>query len=288
MDDRLIRAITADGLYRVVAARTGGVVAEAVRRHRPTPMAAVALARAMTSASMLLVAEKEFHRIGVQWLGRGPIRSLHVDVRPGGTLRGYVGEPSGAAETLPEALGEGVLSVIEQDPDGRFTQGSLPLHSGQVDEDLERWLCRSAQVPSRLRVMVSVDEAGMPAAVAGVLVQTLPGGAAGALLGEGGALGPALLQRELDPELEPEELASAVFGSEATRVLDSQPLAFRCTCSRARVERGVAMLGEEELAEMIAREEPAEVRCDFCRDEYRVDVGGLRRILELVRRGGYA
>ena len=287
MHDRLIRAITTDGLYRVVAARTTCVVREAVRRHQPSPVAAVALARGLTGAATLLVAEKEFHRIGVQWLGRGPIRSLHVDVRPGGLLRGYVGEPGATAADVRSALGEGVISVIEQDLDGRFTQGSLPLHTGAVDEDLERWLRNSEQVPSRLRVMVATDSEGTPTDVAGVLVQTLPGGLAGALLGDDGPLNPALLERRLDPGRPLEELARAAFTKEAIRLLDEEPLDFRCACSRERVERGVAMLGEQELAEMIEREEPAEVRCDFCGHEYRVETEGLGRILELVRRGGY-
>lgn len=287
MHDRLIRGITTDGLYRVVAVRTTDAVAEAVRRHQPSAVAALALARGLTSASTLLVAEKEFHRIGVQWLGRGPIQSLHVDVRPGGILRGYLGEPTATADDVCDALGEGVISVIEQDVDGRFTQGSLPLASGAVDEDLERWLRRSEQVPSRLRVLVRTGRDGLPAAVAGVLVQTLPGGAASVLLGEDGPLAPALLARTLDPDLEPEELARAALPGETIEVLDSEPLAFGCACSLERVERGVAMLGADELAEMIARDEPAEVRCDFCGDEYRIDGQGLARILELVRRGGY-
>jgi molecular chaperone Hsp33 len=108
------------------------------------------------------------------------------------------------------------------------------------------------------------------------------------LLGRDGPLNPALLSRSLDPTQGLEQLAQDAFRGESITVLDSEPLEFRCACSRERVERGVAMLGEEELAEMIAREEPAEVRCDFCGDEYRIDAEGLGRILELVRRGGYA
>jgi molecular chaperone Hsp33 len=286
MSDRLIRAITADGCYRVVACRTTDVVAEALRRHRPSPVVGEALARGLTAAAMLSVGQKDFHRIGVQWMARGPVRSLHVDVRPAGRLRGYPGEPQAEAESVEALLGGGVISVIEQDPDGRFTQGSLPLHTGGVDEDLERWLRKSEQVPSRLRVLIERDEAGLPAAVAGVLVQTLPGGAAGALL-DGGAIADELLQRRLSPGLEPEELARAALTGSELRFLDEEPLLFRCACSLERVERGVAMLGAEEITGMIEALEPAEVRCEFCAQEYRVDVDGLARILDLVLHGGY-
>lgn len=280
MTDQLLRAITADGCYRLAVARTTDLVAEAVGRHQLDGVVALALARAMTAASLLTVAEKDFHRIGVQWVCRGPLGSIHVDVRSGGEIRGYVTRPHALAATVPELVGAGAIHVIEQTPDGRFTQGSLTLSSGEVDEDLEAWLRRSEQVPSRLRVLVDLDDRGNPRDVAGVLVQTLPGGAGSALLGDGGALSAELLDRELSAALEPAELVRRALPGATIEVLGSEPLAFACQCSRERVERGVAMLGPDELLEMIEGEEAAQVRCDFCNEDYTVDVEGLRRIRE--------
>ena len=285
MSDHLLRAVTTDGCYRLAAAETTGVVLELVRRHKPRPSAARALARAVTAAALLGTAEKDFHRIGLQWNGRGPFGVLIADIRPGGHLRAYVGEPAAEVESVEAGIGPGILTVTRQDLEGRLVQGSLPLVSGKVDEDVEHYLRQSEQIPSRLRTFLDLDDLGFPRAVAGVLVQTLPGGAAEALLGEGGSLSRAMLERSIVAEQPLAAILEEVVVDLAVDILSEEQLSFRCQCSRDRVERGVAMLGPDELLDMIAKEEPAEVRCDFCSEEYRVEIPDLCRLYDDITEG---
>ncbi len=280
MSDGLIRAITQDGCYRIAVASTSETVAELIRRHAPGPVAACALARAVTSAALLGTGEKDFHRLGLQWNGRGPFSVLIADVRPGGHLRAYLGDPGAAAESIEDGVGAGVLTVTRQDPEGRLVQGSLPIASGAVDEDVEYYLRHSEQIPSRLRTFIDLGEDGFPSAVAGVLVQTLPGGAAEALLGDAGALSAAMLERSVKAAQPLEVILADVLVGIPVKVLREESLGFGCQCSLERVERGVAMLGPDELLDMIAKEEPAAVRCDFCSEEYRVDIPGLCRLYD--------
>ena len=282
MTDGLLRAITSDGCYRMAVAKTSETVRELLRRHEPGPAAACALARAVTAAALLGTGEKDFHRIGLQWNGRGPFGVLIADVRPGGHLRSYVGDPRAAADSVEAGVGSGILTVTRQDPEGRLVQGSLPIASGAVDEDVERYLRHSEQIPSRLRVFIDIDEAGFPGEVAGVLVQTLPGGAAGALLGKTGALSSATFERSVKAAQPLEAILGDVVVGLSFEILREEALGFRCQCSRDRVERGVAMLGADELLDMIAKEEPAEVRCDFCSEEYRVDIPDLCRLYDVL------
>jgi len=280
MSDELLRAITSDGLYRLAAASTTELVTEAIRRHQPSPIGALALARALTAGVLLSVAEKEFHRIGIQWAGRGPAGTIHVDVRPGGAVRGYLGNPRATSPTMRDFVGPGAIQVIEQDLQARFTQGSLPLDTREIDSDLGAWLRRSEQVPSRLRVFTLLDEIGTPVATAGLLVQTLPGGAADALLSGDGPIAPAALDRALDASLRPGDLASAALPAHPLTELGREELAFRCDCSLQKVERGVSMLGADELQEMIDLAEEAKVRCDFCAERYVVGIDRLAVIRE--------
>jgi molecular chaperone Hsp33 len=273
--DELLRAISADGAYRIAVARTTDAVAEAVARHRPTPVVATALARALTGAALLSVGEKDFHRISVQWRGRGPLGSVQAQIRGDGSLRAYAAEASAHAPTVPEALGRGGLAVLEIDPAGRVTQGSLPLFDGSIDVDVESFLRHSEQVPSRLRVLGD----GLGGDVVGVLVQTLGGAPGDALLAEGGAVAPALLDRTLDASLPSAELASRALGGAPVQVVGTSPLRWACDCSLSKVEQGVAMLGVQELLEMISLGEPGRVRCDFCAEDYVVPV---ERLCELV------
>ena len=286
MSDRLLRAITADGCYRIVVCRTDRLVADAVRRHDCSPLAARALARALTATALFATTAEGYRRIGVQWMGRGPLRSLHTDALPGGILRGYVGDPSAEGEDIAAAVGGGLIAVIRQDEAGTFTQGTLALSSSAVDEDLEGYLCRSEQILSRLRVVMECDADRRPVQVAGVLVQPLPGGVGAALLGDAGAVSAELLHRRLSADQSPEQILGLTLPGEQVRVLSEESLVFSCACNQGRVESGVAMLGRDELLEMIADGQSAEVRCDFCGEDYVVTVKGLCRLVdELVDRG---
>jgi molecular chaperone Hsp33 len=280
MTDELVRAITTDGCYRVAAVSTTDLVLEAIRRHKPSPIGALALARGLTAGLLLTAAEKDFGRIGIQWVGRGPVGSVHVDVRPGGLVRGYLTHPTASAGSLREYLGSGAIQVIEQDREGRFTQGSLPMDTREIDSDLGAWLRRSEQVPSRLRVFTELDEIATPIATSGILVQTLPGGAAEALLADDGPIASAALDRTLSARLPPTELASATLPHETLSVLHHEPVMFRCQCSVERVEGGVSLLGPEELQEMIDLDEAARVRCDFCAERYVIGIERLAAIRE--------
>lgn len=280
MSDRFLRAITEDGLYRVAVARTDQTVAEATRRHRLSPVAAVALARALTATTLLATGDKDLRSVSAQWVGRGALRTVHAEFRPRGALRGYVGDPTAPGRSVSSAMGAGVLTVIRQDPEGRSSQGSIALGTRQIDEDLERYLRTSEQVPSRLRVSVDIGPDDLPTAVTGLLVQTLPGGAADAVLGGNGAVARAALRRELRASLEPEEyLRQALPGVELT-LLHAEPLAFACPCSWERVRRGVALLPTEELLQMMADGESAEVDCQFCAEHYVLSPDDIELLLQ--------
>ena len=75
-----------------------------------------------------------------------------------------------------------------------------------------------------------------------------------------------------------------LFHEEDVRLFEPQPLAFRCSCSKARVESMLAMLGPEEVESVLAERGHVEVTCEFCNRAYRFDpvdaaqlfVGGTR------------
>ena len=282
--DELLRAITPDGAYRVAVARTTASAAEALARHRPSPVVARAMARALTSAALLSVGKKELHRISLQWQGRGPMGAVQAQVRGDGSLRAYASEPKVVRPTVAAALGRGVLGVVEVDLEGRATQGSIALHDSSVDVDVEAFLRHSEQVPSRLRVMMGLA-GGVPTDVAGVLVQTLGGASGQALLIEDGAVSSAFLDRRLDASLPLEQLATLALGGVDLQIVGRFALRWGCDCSLAKVEQGVAMLGVQELLDMIASGEAGRVRCDFCAEDYVVPVERLCELVDQLEAG---
>jgi molecular chaperone Hsp33 len=284
--DRAVVAISEDRRLRVVAALVSETVAEAVRRHRTGALASLALARAVASAALAGIGHKDRSRVALQWVGRGPLRQIHADFRPPGELRAYVGDaqaavPGGSGAIPATALAPGVVSLIWQERDGRTAHGQVPMEDGSVDRDVEAWLRNSEQVPSRLRVLVDSDAAGRPLAVAGLLVQTLPGAVAGDL-----APAPSLLDRSARAGAPLADLLALAVPGGRVEVVAEHALRFFCACSQERVEGGVALLPVDDLQDMVGKAEPAQVRCEFCATEYVVPVERVAAILASKRGGG--
>ena len=282
--DFLLRGLAEDAPYRIAVARTSILVHEGIRRHELPPAAAVALARALTSVALMAVTSKDWGRLSVQWIGRGSFGTVNADISAPGVLRGYVSGPDPVASSVPEGFGAGgLVSVIRQELDHRFSQGQVALGHREVDEDTEAFLRQSEQVPSVLRVLVDVDAAGEVTDVVGLLLQMLPGGDPRALKAE--IVAPALLARAVPAGLPLAELiALAAPGLPRVEWMQAVPLRWSCGCSLDRVERGVALLGLAELDVMVEEAEVTEVRCEFCAEVYRVDVPALQRIrAELAR-----
>jgi molecular chaperone Hsp33 len=300
--DELVIAVSGDGHLRARAARTSGVCAEAVRRHRAGPLAAHALARALTCAALYPTSFKDCARLSLQFSGAGPLRSVFAELRaedegPGGLqgkLRGYTKMPAAtlwAAEPgqrrIGRALAPGSLQVIRQQPSaagggaGGFAQGLVELASGEIDEDLEHYFTTSEQVPTRVLTAVELDPEGGVLAAAGILVQALPGA-------EPSALAEVSLE-PLTARADPSALLSRVLP--AAVIKESLPLSFACPCSRQRALGGIALLGSDEVIDMIAVGGPdgqpgAEVRCELCAEVYRFTAEDLLPLVEV--KGGSA
>ena len=56
--------------------------------------------------------------------------------------------------------------------------------------------------------------------------------------------------------------------------------AYRCDCSRERVERALISLGREELEDMIREQHGAQVDCHFCNKRYELSEEQLRDLLK--------
>ena len=165
-------------------------------------------------------------------------------------------------------------------------RSALPrIASGEIDEDVERYLTESEQIESALACDTTVGTDGRVAAAAGMLVQALPGseGTIDVDVARGLFAGGALARTvAAGVPASGEALVEAVFAGRLgqVRVLDRRPVRFLCPCSRPRAGASLATLGQVDLAAMILDEGKAEVICNFCRARYAFD----DKELELIRR----
>ena len=63
-----------------------------------------------------------------------------------------------------------------------------------------------------------------------------------------------------------------------------QPVEFFCPCTRERSRGALALLGAEELADMIEKDNGAELTCHFCGEVYRFSGEELAALIEALPR----
>jgi molecular chaperone Hsp33 len=290
--DEVVRCLLEGRPVRIVAATTTVAVREAARRHQAGPVATLALGRGLTAGLLLATLTKDDERVTLQILGDGPLGGLTVDATAAGTVRAYVKHPGGglrppaaARPSLAAAVGRvGLVNVIRDVGLRETFSGRIELASGEIDEDVERYLEKSEQVVSALACDVLWTPDGAVDFAAGILIQALPGSEGAALVAEARAFiaGGEFLRALGAARRDGAGVVAAVLGDRLGKVqlLDRRPVAFDCPCSRARAGTSLALLGETELAAMILDDGKAEVTCNFCRARYTFDEAEL----EIIRR----
>ncbi len=279
-------ALSGDGSFAVRALVATDLVAEAARRHVTSPTASAALGRALMGATLLAAAAKRDETVQLAFRGDGPIGSVTAIADGAGRARGFVGNP--AVEVPPRgrkldvgaAVGRGILAVVRHHPSWREPhRGLVPLVSGEIAEDIARYLKDSEQVASAVALGVLVGADGAVEAAGGFVVQVLPGADEVALAElERNVLGLAPPTELLRAGLRGDEILERLVGSLSSGPRERSRPAFACSCDRGRVERAVLLLGRAEVREIAAKGETVEVRCEFCAERYTLAADEVARL----------
>jgi len=286
MPDHLIRAIAGDGNVLAFGAVATDTVEEARQRHGTAPTATAALGRTLSATLMLGAGMKDGQRLTVRVLGDGPLGGIISEGNGRGEVRGYVQNPEvdlplTAARKLDvgAAVGRGTFHVTK-DVGLRYPyHGSVPLVSGEIGEDVARYLVVSEQVPSVVALGVLVAADLHVEAAGGFILQVLPGAPPDILR----YLEARLAQLPVVTHLlrsgeRAEDVLRAALGDLTLRVLEEAPVVFRCGCSRERVEGVLVALGREEVQRLVEEEGRAEVVCRFCGDRYVLGAPEVERL----------
>jgi molecular chaperone Hsp33 len=295
MADELVRAASAAGGVRALALVGTALVAEAARRHETTPTATTALGRALMGGVLLAAGTKHRETVQLQFRGDGPLGPITVIADPEGGVRGFVARPGAAVPArdgrvdVGTAVGRGQLAVVRSHPAWRqpYT-GIVELASGEIAEEIARYLVLSEQRRSAVALGLLLGEGGVEAA-GGWLVEALPGAAEreiAALEVNTAALGhPSEWVRagaRADDLLD--RLLEGLGGGSRERL---QPR-FACPCSRERAVRAAGLLGREEALDAAAEEGGLEVRCEFCGERYVLRADEMALAFESAQPSGKA
>jgi molecular chaperone Hsp33 len=247
---------------------------ETVRRQLGEALAAVCLLGATIKFEGNLI---------LQIQGKGPMRSLVVQITSAGTLRGLARwegiVPDGP---LGDVFGDGNMLITVMKDSGERYQSIVELAGNTLADALELYFRQSEQLPTSLRLFVS------PERVAGLFLQMLPETSANAGF-EGSdvqenwtrinLLADTLRGEEIF-RLEAQRLLHNLFHEEELRLFEPVALRFECTCSRAKVERTLVAFGRLELDDVLAKEGSVKVDCEFCNMQYSFDAAAVAQLFE--------
>ncbi len=276
--DKLVRAIAGDGFIKMAAVDTREMTERARQIHRLSPVCTAAIGRTMAAASMLGNAIKEEDAsVTVRINGGGPIGSIIVVADHLGNVRGYVQNPrvelplkeNGHLDVGGAVGKDGMLTVIRDLNLKEPYIGSSRLISGEIAEDFTAYFYESEQVPSACALGVLVDRDRTVAAAGGYIIQLLPGAPDDMIdkleknIASAGSVTTMLSEGGLDA------MVGKVLAGFAPEILERDDVTYRCYCSRERVESVIAGVGDDELKDMLEKNEPVEVTCQFCDTIYR-------------------
>ena len=271
--DQIIRATAADGFVKMAVITARDSVERARQIHGLSPTACAALGRTLCAASLLGQAMKEEDAsLTIRINGGGPIGSVVAVSDSAGNMRGYVDAPrcelplrADGKLDVGGAVGRDGMLTVSRDLGLREPYiGSVALVSGEIAEDMTAYLLESEQVPSACALGVLVDTDRTIRAAGGFLVQLMPGADA------------SLIDR-LEENIFLMDQLTTVLDEDGERALFEQvlrgfdwhevgayPVAYRCPCTRERVERARTVIEPEEREEIAAEGKDVSVSCQFC------------------------
>lgn len=286
--DYMIRAVAADAQIRAFAITSRDLTETARKAHNTSPIATAALGRAMSGALMMAEMLKgPRDLLTIQIDGDGPMQGLVVTADNQGRVKGYVKKtdvilpPNEQGHlNVGGAIGRGTLTVIRdmnlKDP----YIGQIPLVTGEIAEDLTAYYAQSEQIPSSVGLGVLMNKDNTVKRAGGFVVQLMPfadEGVIGKL--ENNIRRIKSVTHILDEDSRPEHLLDTVLEGFDIQITSREDVSFYCNCSRERFERGLILLGREELENIIADGKEIELACQFCNRRYTYTTDEVKKLL---------
>lgn len=265
--DILQRFLFEDTGVRGVMVSLDATLRAVLDRHNYPPAIHGPLGQAMAAAALLGSTIKFDGSLILQVQGDGPVHMLVAQMTHDGHLRGLA-RWRGDAEhiAVDDMFGAGRLVITIEPGKGKESyQGIVSLQGTQLAESIDTYFALSEQLPTR--VWLAADESR----AVGMLIQELP-------------------HEERDPEvwntvvhlastvtskellhLPANEILYRLFHEEDMRIFEPEPLSFRCTCSRHRIEEVLLALGYDEVHETLREQGAIKVNCEFCNQHYEFD-----------------
>lgn len=259
---------------------TLGASYRAATAHQHLPPAVQALLGEFFAAASLMAEMFKFEgTLTLQARGSGPVPLIMAEANEQRDIRGIARLKEGTdgitltEKTLPELIGQGVLTLTVDPVKGQRYQGIVPLEGQTLAECLSHYFAQSEQLPTQLWLSADGQSA------AGLLLQALP--AAG--------------EQQRDPEqwrtaqqlagtvtaeeqltLDHATLLRRLFHEFEVRLFTPEPVQFACSCSRERSANALTALGREDAYALLTERDSIDMDCQFCGAHYQFGAEDLQ------------
>ena len=279
--DAVLRAMTNDGAFRVVAARTTDTAREIVAAQKLSGNMAHDMADLVASA--VLYRETMAPSLRVQCIVRfeEDAGQLIADSHPDGWTRGLL--QSGSGNAPPDIRKtKATLEMMRTLPNAELHRGVVEVpESGNLSEAFMRYMQLSEQIVSMIS-LGSTLEGDRPAS-GGFVVQLLPEASKAEAAMETMAKrieGFVEIEERLqNADASPSILIEQIFEGMPFTWLQSSDIRFGCQCSQLRVMTTLSVLDRSDVQELVEEGDPLSMSCDYCGATYIVEIAQLHGLL---------
>ena len=267
---RMLRLTLMGVQARVFICDTTELAQQARDIHNASNTCSAAMGR-MLAATAIMGAnlKSDGDRITATINGGGPAGPICAIAGPDGTVKVTIEHPE-VELSLKENGKLNVGGALGKD-------GRVALVSGEIAEDFAMYYLESEQTPSLCALGTLVGENIISSG--GILIQAMPDCSEELLdaLEIRAELFGSISQ--LLSEMTLEEIVEGCFRGLNPEILEEMPLRLQCDCSREYIERVLLSMGENEIRDMIEKQNGCEVECHFCRKHYRFSGEELEALL---------
>jgi len=291
MKDQIIQGILMHGFVRFIAITGKEMVAEAQKTHNTSRVCTAALGRQLLATAMMSARLKNStDKLTTMIKGNGPAGNIVCTGYPYGIVKGYITNPTVELPLtqahkldVSGAVGKrGKLTVIRDLSLKEPYIGECNLISGEIAEDFAQYFTVSEQDPSLVYLGVRVEPRTVQVmAAGGLIVQPMPGCPDDIIdMVQNRVSAISALTERLENGQSLQEILEDIFNGMEPEWLKNMEPAFRCDCSRERIERILLALGKQELESMLQEDGQAELTCQFCNTAYQFSAKDLEMLIQ--------
>ncbi len=232
------------------------------------------LGEALAAAVLMSATIKFEGSLILQAQGNGRLKTLVAQATNQRTIRALARyDEAIKSGSLTEMMGQGRLVITIEPEQGEPYQGIVSLEGNNMADVISTYFLQSEQLQTRVWLFANETHA------AGLFLQELPAQESSKKDWERIVVLANTVSKQEMLTLECEEILHRLFNAEKVRLFEQEPVTFKCTCSKKKIESTLTALGREELESILQENNVIHVDCEFCAEQYSFDSVDIESLL---------